>query len=198
MNKRKIFIIFALVLLSAATIAAAPKEQSDLVPLVIENNTDDYVTIQLVGPQFYYLMVPSYSTKTFSISRADYPDQEFYSCGVFVNTTIDFTKKQTIVVPKCGTKAYGASEDKNPDIDAGKLVKLVRVTFTNPYSYNLVLLLTGPAEHVFMIEAGNSETYTIAQGQYDATIYGCYGEKTFQYYPLANKEKQLNCPIHSQ
>lgn len=196
MNKRSIVTIFILALISAVLIAAVPVEEPDLVSLKIENNTDDYVTFQLDGPQFYYLMVPSQSTKTFTIERGDYTTQKFYSCETFIDTTIDFTKQQTIVVPKCGEKAYKTSAEKNPNIDAGKLLKIVKVTFENPYDYNLILVLSGPADHVFLIEAGNSEDYTIAQGTYDATLYGCTYLKTFQFYPYANKVKELSCPTY--
>lgn len=196
MNIRKLFTIIALVIVSVVLIAAVPLAESDLVSLVIENDSHDYVTLRLEGPQFYYLMVPPYSTSTFTIHRGDYTYQKFYACSSFVNTTIDFTKKQTIVVPKCGDKAYNTPKELNPNIDGGKLIKLVKVTFENPYNYNLLLILTGPAEHVFLIEAGNSEDYTIAQGTYQVTQYGCSYLKTFDFYPYANKVKELSCPTY--
>jgi len=196
MNKRKLLTIIALALVSAVLIAAVPMGESDLVGLKVENNTSDYVTFQLNGPRFYYLMVPPYTTTTFTIERGDYTSQKFYSCSTFVNTTIDFTKKVTIIVPKCGEKAYNTPKELNPNIDGGKLVKIVKVTFENPYDYDLLVILKGPAEHVFLIEAGNSEDYTIAQGTYQVTQYGCSYLKTFDFYPYANKIKELSCPSY--
>ena len=185
MNKRKLFTIIAIAMVSVVLIAAVPLADSDLVSLVIDNESNDYVTIRLEGPQFYYLMVPPYTKATFTIERGDYTSQKFYSCSTFVNTTIDFNKKQTIIVPKCGDKAYNTPKEVNPNIDGGKLIKLVKVTFENPYNYDLLLILKGPAEHVFYIEAGNSEDYTIAQGTYQVTQYGCSYLKTFDFYPYA-------------
>jgi hypothetical protein len=193
MNKRKILTIVALLLVSVVLVAAVPMAQSELVSLAIDNQTHDYVTFRLEGPQFYYLMVQPYTSATFTIRRGDYTIQKFYSCGTFVNTTIDFTKKQTIIVPKCGDKAYNTPMEFNPYIDAGKLIKLVKVTFENPYDYTLLLILKGPAEYVFTIEGGNSESYTIAQGDYEVTQYGCAYLKNFNFYPYANKVKELSC-----
>jgi hypothetical protein len=195
MNKRNILTIVALALISAVLIAAVPLA-TDLVSLTIENNTNDYVTFRLEGPQFYYLMVPPYSNSIFTIERGDYPEQRFYSCSSFVNTTIDLSKKQTIIVPKCGDKAFKTEKDLNPAIDGGRLNKIVKVTFENPYTYDLLIILRGPAEHVFYIEAGNEESYTIAQGEYEVTQYGCSYLKLWNFYPYANKVKELSCPTY--
>lgn len=195
MKKSKIITIIVLALVSTLLIAAAPVA-TDLVSLEIENNSKDYVTYKLDGPAYYYLMVPPYTTTTYTIVRGDYSEQLFYSCGNFVNTNIDFTKKQTIVVPVCGEKAFNTPEDLNPAIDAGRILKLVKVTFENPYSYDLLLILTGPATHVFTIEAGNSESYTIIQGDYEITQYGCTYMKYWNFYPYANKVKELSCPTY--
>ena len=195
MNKRSVLIIVAIVLISSVVIAAAPMA-TDLISLTIENNTNDYVTYRLEGPQFYYLMVPPYSDSTFTIERGDYTEQKFYSCGTFVNTTIDFNKKQSITVPKCGDKLFKTGKYSNSVIDGGKITKLVKVTFENPYTYDLLIILRGPAEHVFYIEAGNDESYTIAQGEYEVTQYGCSYLKLWKFYPHANKVKELSCPTN--
>lgn len=191
--KKRILIIFMLVFVSTVLIAASPAV-SDLVSFVIENNSNDYVTFKLVGPEYYYLMVPPDTTITYTIARGHYSEQVFYSCGYFIDTEIDFNKKQTIIVPKCGDKAFTSPEGFNSAIDAGKILKLVKITFTNPYDFNLVLILRGPAEHVFTIEAGKSKSYTIAQGDYEITQYGCSSMKIWNYYPFANKVKELSCP----
>jgi hypothetical protein len=195
MNKSKILVIIVLAAVSVLLIAATPAA-SDLVSLVIENNSKDYVTLKLNGPAYYYLLVPPDTTTTYTIARGDYDEQLFYSCGNFVNTTIDFTKKQIIVVPSCGEKAFNTPESLNPVIDAGRILKLVKVTFENPYTYDLLLILTGPATHVFTIEAGNSESYTIIQGDYDVVQYGCSYMKEWTFYPYANKVKELSCPTY--
>jgi hypothetical protein len=82
----------------------------------------------------------------------------------------------------------------NPNIDGGKLIKLVKVTFENPYTFDLLLILRGPGEHVFYIEAGNKESYTISKGEFEVTQYGCAYLKLWHFYPHANKVKELSCP----
>jgi hypothetical protein len=193
--KKNILTILALSLISTALISASPMA-ADLVGLKIENNSDHYVTLRLDGPQFYYLMVAPHDSRYFTIERGDYDYQKYYSCGTFVNTTIDFTKKQTIVVPDCGENAYKAPSNNTPAIDGGKLLKLVKVTLENPYDFNILLILRGPSVHVFLIEAGNSENYTIAKGKYEVTQYGCQALKYWNFYPYANKIKELSCKIH--
>lgn len=193
MKKNKILTIVVIVLLSLMLVAASSGE-ADLVSLMIQNDSKDYATLTLNGPQWYYLMVAPDTTTTYTIERGDYPEQTFYSCGDFVNTSIDFTKKQEIIVPKCGTQAFNTPEALNPAIDAGKLSKLVKVTFENPYDFNLLLILSGPSEYVLTIDARNSEDYTIVKGDYKITQYGCAETKVWNYYPFANKVKELSCP----
>jgi len=195
MKKRDILIIVAFALISSVLIAAAPMA-TDLISLTIENNTNDYVTYRLEGPQFYYLMVPPHFDNTFTIERGDYTEQKFYSCGTFVNTTFDVNKKQSINVPKCGDKLFKTNKASNSVIDGGKIIKLVKVTFENPYTYDLMIILRGPATHVFYIEAGNDESYTITKGEYKVTQYGCSYLKLWNFYPHANKVKELSCPTY--
>ena len=193
MDKRKIFTIITLILISVMLIAASP-DKSDLVSLVIENNSKDYVTLSLNGPQFYYLMVAPFTTTTYTIERGNYAEQVFYSCGDFVDTEIDFNKKQAIIVPQCGEQAFKTPAALNPAIDAGKLSKLIKVTFENPFNFDLILILSGPSQYVLTIDAGSSEDYTIVKGDYEVTQYGCSVLKVWNYYPFANKVKELSCP----
>ena len=193
MKNHKLIKIISFVLISVVFIAAAPMVKSELVSLTIENQSDDYVTFRLQGPQFYFLMVKPDTSATFTVKRGDYV-QRFYSCRTFVNTSLNLTKKNTIVVPPCGEKAFKVDKGASK-IDGGNLIKLVKVTFENPTDVNLVLILRGPSEYVFFIRSGEEVSYTIAKGTYEATQWGCRYIKNFNFYPFANKEKELTCPI---
>jgi hypothetical protein len=192
MNNHKLIMIISFVLISVGLIAAVPMAKSDLVSLMIDNQSDDYVTLRLTGPQFYFLSVKPNTSATFTILRGDYV-QKFYSCRIFTNTSLDLTKKNTIVVPRCGDKAFKVDKGGSK-IDGGSLIKLVKVTFENPTDVNLVLILRGPSEYVFFIRSGEERSYTIAKGTYEATQWGCKYIKNFNFYPYANKEKALSCP----
>jgi hypothetical protein len=113
---------------------------------------------------------------------------------MFTTTTLDLTKKNEIVVPPCGEKAFKVDKGSRK-IDAGELIKLVKVTFENPTDYNMVLILRGPSEYVFFIRSGDEASYTIRKGTYEATQWGCYKTKNFNFYSHANKHKELTCPI---
>jgi hypothetical protein len=193
MKNQKWIVVLSFVLISIVLIAAAPLAKSELVSLIIENQSDDYVTFRLQGPQFYFLTVKPKSSATFTIKRGDY-EQRFYSCGTFTTTTLDLTKKNEIVVPPCGEKAFKVGKGSSK-IDAGELIKLVKVTFENPTDYNMVLILRGPNEYVFFIRSGDEVSYTISKGTYEATQWGCYSIKNFNFYSHANKHKELTCPI---
>lgn len=192
MNKVKIKSIVTVLLISVVLIAAVPMAKSDLVSLTIDNQSNDLVTLQLRGPQFYYLTVKPGTKATFTIFRGEY-EQKFYSCQTFTETTLDLTKKNEIVVPPCGEKAFKVAKTAGK-IDGAEFVKLIKVTFENPTDHNLILILRGPSEYVFFIRSGQEASYTISKGTYDATQWGCYVVKNFTFYPFANRVKELSCP----
>lgn len=193
MDKRKLFTILFVLLISLVLMAAAPAAQSELVSLTISNKTNDYVTFKLQGTAFYYLMVKPDTTTTYTIKRGEYT-QKFYSCGHFVDTNLDLTKKQSIYVPPCGEKAFAVDKSSSNKVDGGQLLKLVKVNFENDTNYNLVLVLQGPSEYVFFVRSGDEVSYTITKGDYKATQYGCPTVKNFTYYSFAHKETTLTCP----
>jgi hypothetical protein len=187
--KKTLKVVLILSLLSIFLIAASPAD-TDLVRLTITNNSNDLVTLRMEGPSFYYLTVRSGETRIFTPKRGEY-SARLYSCGVFVNKTMDLTVHQKILVPACGTKA--TTGDSSGTIDAGKLIKIVRVHFTNKSDKNLVIILRGPGEFVFFIRSGETKTYTIPKGDYDVQQYGCPVFKEFSYYAWAHNETDLIC-----
>lgn len=194
MDKRKLLTILFVLLISLVLMAAVPAAQSELVSLKIQNNSDDYVTFKLQGPAYYFLMVKPGTSTTYTIKRGEYT-QKFYSCGAFVDTDLDLTKKQSIYVPPCGEKAFAVDKASSNKVDGGKLIKLVKVNFENDTNYNLVLVLSGTSEYVFFIRSGDEVSYTISKGDYyEVTQWGCPKVKNFNYYPFAHKETTLTCP----
>ena len=188
MSKYKTITFFIILsLLSSLLISAAP---ADLVRLTIQNKSNDLVTLRMEGPQFYYLTVRAGETRVFTPQRGEY-SAKLYTCGLFVNQELDLSTSQTIVVPACGTKAF--TSDNTGAIDAGQLIKIVRVHFTNKTDKNLVLILRGPGEYVFYIRKGETKTYTIPKGDYKAQQYGCPTVKEFNYYASAHLETNLIC-----
>lgn len=193
MKNRNLLIILSVTLISLVLIAAVPMEQSELVAITITNKSNDYATLKLTGPAFYYLMVKPNTTTTYTILRGDYT-QKFYSCGTFVDPNLDLTKKQSIYVPPCGEKAFAVDKSASNKVDAGQLIRLVKVNFENTTKYNLVLVLRGPSQYVFFIRSGEEVSYTISKGDYQVTQWGCPTVKNFNYYPFAHKETDLTCP----
>ena len=197
MDKWKLLTILLVLLISLVSMAAAPASapaaQSELVALTISNESNDYVTFKLQGPAYYFLMVKPGTTSTYTIKRGEYT-QKFYSCGAFVDTNLDLTKKQSIYVPPCGEKAFAVDKASSNKVDGGQLIKLVKVNFENTTDYNLVLVLHGPGEYVFYVRSGEEVSYTISKGDYKVTQWGCRYVKNFNYYPFANKETNLTCP----
>jgi hypothetical protein len=198
MDKRTFWILFLIVVMSLLLISAAPtplqaaNAKSTNVRLTIINNTNDYVTLKLEGPQFYYFWVKPGETREYTPLRGMYTSR-FYSCGVFVNGTFDLTKIQKLIVPACGTKAI-KGPDKNHVIDAGKLTKFVKVTFENDTPGWLTILLSGPNKYEVILAKDQVTTIVMMKGEYNYRLYACGSIKDGHLYAMPNKVKTLTCP----
>jgi len=194
MKKHKILTLVLFVLVSILLMAASANA-SDVVPLTIKNQSDDLVTLRLDGPQFYYLTVKPGQTTTFTIVRGEY-SQQYYNCGAFVNSTLDLTKKNTIIVPDCGTKALRNPKQNTTKVDGGRIIKLVKVSFKNTDEVTMILIFEGSGSYVFTLKPGETKTYTITKGSYNITRLGCVYTRVYNYYALHNKVKEFDCVIH--
>ena len=67
----------------------------------------------------------------------------FYSCGQYVNKTLDLTKHTKMVVPSCGTRAYNAKKAPANVVDGGEILKLVKVELVNGTDKYMKVILTG-------------------------------------------------------
>jgi hypothetical protein len=198
-NRTPRMLVFVLLLASISLSAvvpvhpamAAPAQAEDLVRLTIENRSNDYVTLRLTGPRFYYFSVKPGETRIFTPVRDVY-DSTLYSCGVFTSDSMDLTKIQYIVVPACGTK--GTKAEGATATDASAIIKLVKVTIENKAESSMVLILEGPGTYVFFLRAGEEKSYTIPKGEYDLTMYACWKIKKSKFYAYANKVQEYTCP----
>ena len=194
MKKHKLLTI-ALFIMVSILVMAASAEASDVVPLVIKNYSNDYVTLRLEGPRFYYLYVAPGEVKTYTIQRGEY-SQQYYNCGAFVSSGLDLTKKNTIIVPECGSKALKNPKGNTTKVDGGRIIKLVKVSFKNEGNQTMILIFEGSGSYVFTLKPDETKTYTITKGSYSITRIGCQYTRLYNYYAIHNKFKAFDCEIH--
>ncbi|MEW6717505.1 MAG: hypothetical protein AB1345_08385 [Chloroflexota bacterium] len=191
MNKPFYRVTLLLALISSMLISAVPAK-SDLVRLTIINNSNRHISLKLVGDNFYYLTVEPGDTQIFTPMRGIYT-ATLYSCGISVSQAFDLTKRQTLIVPTCGTKALKSSP-KPGMIDGGELLKLVKVTFKNKTFGYMTLIFKGPQTYVFSFAKGDVKSFTIPKGKYTYWLYGCGTILTASFHAEANKVKEFSCP----
>lgn len=107
MKKKTILIcIMVLMIALALTVGTAlAQEEEDLVPIKIENRTDQDLFITLVGEEtFYGLPVGPNSSRTFSVRRGLY-DQTTFACGESATGTVDMFRQLRLVFSPCGGAA---------------------------------------------------------------------------------------------
>lgn len=170
--KNKKNIILLIVAISLVLVAAAPFSMTTK-RLSISNESKDPVYLYLTGDQYYYFSVAPGSDAVYTPEAGDYT-YKLTACGATKTGTLDLTKNASIVVPACGSH-YRTNYDDVPenDIDAGKLVRILRLSIENDEDSNLWLIVTGPSTYVFRFTANETKDMTLAAGDYDYTIYGC-------------------------
>jgi hypothetical protein len=172
----------------------AHAEEPDLVRFTYINRSDRLTSLRLYGDgQFYYFLLKPGETKVYTPVRGEYR-MSFYSCGQYVNKTLDLTKHTKMIVPSCGTRAYNTNKAPANVVDGGEILKLVKVELINGTDKYMKVILTGPATYVFTFGVDQSKTYTISKGTYDYTVYGCGGSFTGSFYARANKVFTFKCP----
>jgi hypothetical protein len=190
-------LILVSILLSTLLVAAAPAPLSknstgNLIRLTVINYSDKPVYLYLRGAAFYYLPVNAGETKYYTPEAGVY-DYELISCGVTVRGVLDLTKQLKLVVPECGQK--GGKDTGSPNtIDAGALIRLVRVTLKNEATGKILVILDGTNDYVFLLAAGEEKEITIPKGYYQFTQYGCGPVKFGNLYAFFDKVKEFTCP----
>ena len=197
MKKQQIMIMITLAFVMIFAAAAVPQADtqaaSPLMRLIIENNSDQFVSLRLTGPANYYMSAVGGSTATYTPERGEY-SYTLYSCGAYVHGEIDLTKHMvTYKVPPCGTKVF-TGPGATAVVDGGRELRLVKVTFNNETDHNIVIVFSGTSSLAFFFYDGASKNYTIPKGDYSYEIYGCGPIRHGTMYAHANKVKDLTCP----
>ena len=190
------FLILTSILLAAFVVPqqAVQAAQSNLVRFTFSNKSDKMASLRLYGTNnFYYFLLKPGETKTYTPVRGEYK-MSFFSCGQYVNQSLDLTKQTKLIVPPCGTKAFSGKNPPANVVDGGKVLKLVKVKLENKTGAYMKVILSGPASYVFTFNKDQAKTYTITKGEYNYTVYGCGGSFTGTFYASANKIKEFKCP----
>ena len=72
--------------------------RSDLVRLIVDNQSTSTLYLRLEGPAFYYIVVKAKESDIFTVKRGEY-DQTLTACGDTVEAKLDMTTNQTLVMP---------------------------------------------------------------------------------------------------
>jgi len=199
MKENKLYKLVAFMILASMLLAAflvpqqAVQAKSELVGFTFKNNSDRLTSLRLYGNgQFYYFLLFPGESKYYTPVRGEY-DMTFYSCGQYVNKSIDLTKKYTLIVPPCGMVAHNGKPPSGV-IDGGKIIKLVKVIFENETDNYMKVILEGPATYVFTFGKDQEKTYTISKGDYTYKLYGCGGSFSGSFYAHHNKVMTFKCP----
>ncbi len=197
LNKIVSFLILASMLLAAFVVPQQTVRASepDLVRFTFSNKSEKLASLRLYGDdgQFYYFLLRPGETKVYTPVRGEYK-MSFFSCGQYVNKTLDLTKHTRLVVPPCGTRAYNDKKAPPDLVDGGEVIKLVRVKLVNDTERYMKVILEGPATYVFTFNKDQTKTYTISKGDYNYTVYGCGGSFTGTFYAHALMEFKFKCP----
>ncbi len=194
-NMIMILLAFVLIFAAVAVPQANTQAASPLMRLVIENGSSKFVSLRLTGPANYYMSAAAGATATYTPERGVY-SYTLYSCGVYVHGELDLTKHMvTYEVPPCGTKAY-SGPGTTAVVDAGKELRLVKVTLNNETDHNIVIVFSGTSSLVFFLYDDASNDYTIPKGDYTYEIYGCGPIRYGTMYAHAHKVKDLTCPTY--
>jgi hypothetical protein len=134
------------------------------------------------------MVVKPEESEVFTVMRGKY-DQTLRACGDTVESKLDMTSTQTLVMPKCGSKSVTSGV-----IDLGHLIKIVKIKVENESNSKMIVVLEGPATYVFSFDKDQKKDYTVAKGDYKVTYYACgrIGERNFSVYE--GKELTLDCP----
>ena len=162
--------------------------RSDLVRLVVDNQSTSTLYLRLEGPSFYYMVVRAKESDVFTVKRGKY-DQTLTACGDTVKAKLDMTTNQTMVMPKCGSKSVTSGV-----VDLGHLIKIVKITVKNESSTKMIVVLEGPATYVFSFDKDQKKNYTVAKGDYKVTYYACRRTGTRNFSAFKGKDLILDCP----
>ena len=159
--------------------------------ITIVNESDKPAYLYLWGENYYYLPAGAGETKVYTPAADEY-DYELISCGVKTKGTFTLSSLKRFVIPECGSKGAPQSKESRK-IDAGQLVKLTLVKLLNETDGYMIVILRGPSEFVFSMDADESMDITIPKGYYEYTMYGCGTTQVGNMYAYPHTEKEFVC-----
>ena len=186
----------ALLLTSVGVMAVSAKKdepEEEPIRVTIDNKSDKPAYLKLTGPHFYYFTAGAQTKSTWTPLSGEY-EYLLVACGIHYKTgKLDLQKPITYVVPICGMNSFRQIEGKS-EVDVGRELKLVRMTFTGRAYGTLVLVLRGPSTYVMALPHNVDKVYTIRRGWYEYTLYGCGSTEGGKFYAESGKHKKFYCP----
>lgn len=175
----------------AAGQAAQGASGEKLGRIKIVNESDKPAYLYLWGENYYYFSANAGETKVYT-PEADEYEYELISCGIKTKGTFTLSSMKRFVIPECGSKGL-RQPNTSRTVDAGRLVKLTRVKLLNETDGYMIVILRGPSEFVFSMQADESMEVTIPKGLYKYTLYACGDTITGNVYADPHKEKEFTC-----
>ena len=147
MNAKKfpfvILIVLALLLISTTSAFARP----ELAEFTINNKSayTVYIYMHGTGGEYYYLTIPTGTTKTFTVERVEYTYDLVTCGGAAADDSIDLTNGGNLVIP-----ATCELPSPIPQVLFARPA-LARFTIDNKSAYTAYLYLNGPGgEHYYL------------------------------------------------
>ena len=171
--------------------AARAEAAMKLGRITIVNESDKPAYLYLWGENYYYFSANAGETKVYT-PEADEYDYELISCGIKTKGTFTLSSLKRFVIPECGSKGL-RQPNTSRTVGAGRLVKLTRVVLTNETDGYMIVILRGPSEFVFSMQADEELEVTIPKGEYEYTMYGCGTTQVGNLYAYPHYEREFVC-----
>jgi hypothetical protein len=153
---------------------ATPDPASESESRVI-NRTDQPATLWLGNPAVYVFNLAGGSEAYYTVVRSVY-EYTLSSCGVETGGYMDLTVHSFFVVPACPSDV------------------LVRVQVVNAAAWDLEVMMSGPANYVFVVAAGQARAFTVTRGDYAVEYFGCVsGGRSVSFEARAQRVLRLSC-----
>jgi hypothetical protein len=150
-------------------------DDSNPISFLVKNRTGENVTLWIGDPIRYVLNVPGKTEKSFTINRGVYV-YDLSSCGWITGGYLNLTIHTFIEIVECETPT------------------LVAVNLSNLSGADLALQLSGPADYVISLDAGQTLPVTIVRGEYEAILIGCPAPTMVGFAAHAGRTIEFSCP----
>jgi hypothetical protein len=139
------------------------------------NRTDQPATLWLGNPAVYVFNLAGGSEAYYTVVRSVY-EYTLSSCGAETGGYMNLTVHSFFVVPACPSDV------------------LVSVQVVNAAAWDLEVMMSGPANYVFVVAAGQSRALTVTRGDYAVEYFGCVsGGRSVSFEARAQRLLTLPC-----